>query len=164
MSISTNKLKQQMIARKRRLEAARLQRRRKRPAEWSGGTFPIGPIYRFEASSGVKMYEVLEEFVEPFAAEVEGLEEYRRLLCVGQLAWNAALCSEPERGAMVRETLSAAMAGADRETLAAGRVLVETLIARKERHFADLQRSILAFDLQDIGDGWYLNAVSARAA
>ena len=164
MSMSTNKLKQQMIARKRRLEAARLQRRRKRPAQWRGGTFPTGPTCRFEASSGVKMFEVLEDFVEPFAAEVEGLEEYRRLLCVGQLAWNAALCSEPERGAMVREVLSSAMPDADRETLSAGRVLVETLIARKEQHFADLQRSILAFDLQDMSDGWYLNVVSARAA
>ena len=110
------------------------------------------------------MSEVLEEFVAPFAAEVQGLVQYRRLLAVGQLAWNAALCSEPERTAMVSEVFSAAMAGDDRETLSAGQTLVATLIARKERHFADLQRPILAFDLQDTGAGWHLNVVSAKAA
>ena len=70
MSMSTNKSKQQMIARKRRLEAARLQRRRKRPAQWPGGTIPAGPTCRGDVPDGVKMSEVLEEFVEPFAAEV----------------------------------------------------------------------------------------------
>ena len=104
MSAPKDKLKQQKMAKKRqRKEAARLKRRRKRTEAWSSGTFAVRPSYRFDAPSGVKMSTVLEEFVEPLADEVEGLEEYRKLLCFGQLAWNAALRGEPERGEMVNE-------------------------------------------------------------
>ncbi|MGA2254159.1 MAG: hypothetical protein ABSG53_05805 [Thermoguttaceae bacterium] len=161
MSAPKNKLKQQKMARKRqRKEAARLKRQRKRSEEWSSGTFPIGPSYRFDAPGGVKMSTVLEEFVEPLADDVEGLEEYRKLLGLGQLAWNAALRGEPERGEMVNELLSTAMPGATVETLSAGRSIVEALITRKEQHFADLRRPILRFEVFDTGDGWHLNVAS----
>jgi hypothetical protein len=162
MSAPKDKVKQQKIARKRkRKEAARLKRYRKRTEEPPCGTFSVRPSYRFDAPGGVKMSKVLEEFVEPFADEVEGLEAYRRLLYLGQLAWNAALRDGPERGEMVNDVLSAGLPGADPRTLAFGRSIVESLIARKERHFADLRRPILAFDLQDTGDGWHLNVASA---
>ncbi len=161
MSAPKSKLKQQKMARKRqRKETARLKRQRTRTGEWSGGTFPAGPSYRFDVPGGVKMSTVLEDFVEPFADEVEGLEAYRRLLYLGQVAWNAALRGEPERGQMVTEMLSVALPGADSGTLSFGRSIVESLIARKERHFADLRRPILAFDLRDTGDGWHLNVAS----
>ena len=71
---------------------------RKRTEEWPGGTFSVQPSYRFDVPGGVKMSKVLEEFVELFLTRSKGLEAYRRLLCLGELAWNAALCSEPERG------------------------------------------------------------------
>ena len=67
------------------------------------------------------MSEVLGDFVEPYADEVEGLEEYRRLLCLGQLAWNAALRGEPERSEMVNELLSAGLPGADAEAMTMAR-------------------------------------------
>jgi hypothetical protein len=162
MSAPKNKLKQQKMARKRQQEeSVRLKRQRKRSAEWSSGNFPIGPNYRFDAPGGMKMSTVLEEFVEPLADEVEGLEAYRRLLCLGQLAWNAALRGEPERGNMVNEVLSAAMPGAAEEVLSMGRSIVEGLIARKEQHFADFQRPIVGFEVFDTGAGWRLNVTSA---
>jgi len=162
MSAPKDKFKQQKIAKKRqRKEAARLKRHRKRTEEWSSRTFPLRPSFHFDAPGGIKMSKVLQEFVEPFAAEVEGLEAYRRLLHLGQLAWNAALRGEPERGDMVSEVLSAGMPGAGEETLSFGRSIVESLIARKERYFADLHRPILGFDLRDTGDGWHLNVASA---
>jgi hypothetical protein len=161
MSAPKNKLKQQKMAKKRqRKEAARLNRRSNGTEKWPNGTFPVGPSYRCDVPGGLKMSTVLEDFVEPFADEVEGLEEYRRLLGLGQLAWNAALRGEPERREMVEELLSAALPGASREVLSMGRSIVESLIARKERDFAGLQRPILAFDLQDTGDGWHLNVAS----
>ena len=163
MSVPKNKLKQQKLTRKRQRKeaAARLKRYRNRTEERSSGTFPLGPSYRFDAPGGVKMSEVLEEFVEPLADEVEGLEGYRRLLCLGQIAWNAALRGEPERGAMVMELLSTALPEASAETLSFGRSVVERLIARKELHFAHLQRPILGFEVFDTGDGWHLNVMSA---
>ena len=149
-----------MAKKRQRKEAARLKRRRKRTGEAGSRDF-FGPILHFDAPVRLKMSEVLEEFVEPFADEVEGLEEYRKLLCLGQLAWNAALRGEPDRGAMVSEMLSAAMPGASEEALSMGRSLVESLIIQKEQYFADLHRPILAFEVFDTGDGWHLNVASA---
>ena len=161
MSVPKNKLKQQKLARKRqRKEAARLKRDRKRTEQWSSGNFPLGPRFRFDVPGGVKMSEVLEDFVEPLADEVEGLEAYRRLLCLAQIAWNAALHGEPYRGDMVNELLSAALPGATAEVLSFGRSIVESLIARKEQHFADLRRPIIGFEVFDTGDGWHLNVAS----
>ncbi len=160
MSAPKDKLKQQKIARKRQKEAARLKRRRERTEERSSGTFPIGPSYRFDAPGGVKMSGVLEDFVEPLADEAQDLEAYRRLLYLGQLAWNAALRGEPERGQMVNELLSAGLPGAGGETLSFGRSIVESLIVRKEQHFAHLRRPILGFEVFDTGDGWHLNVAS----
>ena len=159
--MSASKDIQQKLARKRRWkQAAQLDLQRKRRERWARGLFP-GSTVRLPAPGGVKMYVVLEDFVEPFADEVEGIEEYRRLLCLGQLAWNAALRSQPERGRFVNEMLSAGMPGANQETLSMGRTIIEALIARKERHFAHLLRPILAFELIDTGDGWHLNVASA---
>jgi hypothetical protein len=161
MSAPKSKVKQQKMARKRqRKEAARLNRTRKRGGgSWSGDF--LGPSIDFGAPGGVKMSEVLGDFVEPYADEVEGLEEYRRLLCLGQLAWNAALRGEPERSEMVNELLSAGLPGADAEAMTMARALIEIMIARKEQYFDHFRRPILAFEVFDTGDGWHLNVASA---
>ncbi len=160
MSAPKDKVKQLKMAKKRkRKEAARLKHLRKRNGESSGGDF-LGPAYRFDAPGGVKMSTVLEEFVEPYADEIDGLAQYRRLLLLGQVAWNAALRAEPERREMVEDVLAKGFSDSDPEMFAIARSLVETMIARKERLFYQYRRPILSFHVQDTGDGWHLTVAS----
>ena len=51
----------------------------------------VGPL-----SDGIKMSDVLEEFVEPYLEFAETEEAYRKLLSVAVVAWNVALF--PEKG------------------------------------------------------------------
>jgi hypothetical protein len=44
---------------------------------------------------------------------------------------------------------------------AAAKNFLNSLVARKLRHFDQFLRPILAFEVKDIGDGWYLNVASA---
>jgi hypothetical protein len=121
---------------------------------------PPGSKVVYEPPGQEKMSEVLEDFVEPFSDLGDTEDAYRRLLSLGQMAWNAALLPEDERRAMIDETLRAGFPGASGAGRAEAREFVETLIRRKLEHFAGNQRAILSFTLTDTGDGYHLSVAS----
>ena len=51
------------------------------------------------------MSKVMEKFVEPYYEVVKNEEEYRRLLTVAIIAWNATVMAENERAPMLRRLL-----------------------------------------------------------
>ncbi len=163
MSAPKSRVKQQKMARKRqRKESARLRRQQRRGDGWSDADFE-GPVFRIdppEPAFRVKISDVLEEFVEPYADETHNVDEYRALLAMGHLAWNAALRGEPQRGRMVDECIAAAMPRSSREERSLARERMYEMIAHKERHFAQIRRPIIAFDLYDTGNGCRLQVIS----
>jgi len=167
MSVPNRLAKAQRLARKRKRKQETRLKRRKREGAWFVADsdpldFPEEPqCISFRALGGVKMSDVLGEFVDPYADFVEGIESYRRLLSLAVLAWNAALAPDVQRQAMVDQVLREGLRDASEEWLATGREIVDQLIVRKQRFFAGYRRPILDFSLEDRGDHYYLAVASA---
>ncbi len=125
-----------------------------------GPAIPPGSRVVYEPAGREKMSAVLEDFVEPYRDTASTEDEFRKLLLLGSLAWNAALLPEDERRAMIEETLKAGMSRGDEADLAAVREIVEWLVRRKLEHFAANQRAIVSFELTDTGDGFHLSVAS----
>lgn len=155
MSAPKSRVKQQKLARKRqRKEAARLRRRGKEDTGWSDydlftPCFDSGP-------RGMKMSQVLQDFARPYAEGIRKLAAYRHLLTLAVCAWNAALIEEPERELLVREFIAATFSIFSFIRRAYARRLINTMIARKIECFDSYQSPIAAVDVQDVGDGWYV--------
>ena len=163
MSAPRQLAKRQRLERKRRRKRETLRRRReKQPPFPSAGdffdAFPAvsGPV------RGIKMSTVLESFVAPLLHQVDGYRAYSTLISMGVVAWNAALEPEYRRTAFVSSAIDAAMKNATLRERLEGRELIEGLIARKLQHFANYQRPILAYQLDELEDGvFYLSVASA---
>jgi len=166
MPVPNRLAKAQRLARKRRRKQEARLRRENRSDRWFSEdrldpNLPEDARHMsFDAPGGVKMSEVLGEFVKPYVDLVDGIESYRRLLTLAVLAWNAALAPEAKRREMVDEVLREGLGTASGEWLAAGKEIVDQLIERKQRHFAGYQRPILDFVVEDRGDHYYLMVTS----
>jgi len=110
------------------------------------------------AINGVKMSQVIEQFIEPYIDEEGTGVGLRALVSVGIIAWNLALLPPLEREA---ELLAAADRFSDHVQLDLIRFLRE-LIARKLQHFPEYRRMVMEFTLTDESDGgYYLQVVSS---
>jgi len=91
----------------------------------------------------VKMSEALHALIEPEWNECADAMAMRKLLTLGQAAWNAALMKGAARTAMI-EKLSQTLPIEVRESF---RHVIELLILRKEELFPHIQRPILGYEL-----------------
>ena len=107
-------------------------------------------------SDGVKMSEVLEEFVRPYSQVVETEDAYRKLLTLAMLAWNVTLVPEKER----LSTLDSLVATLPEEVREEAREIIQDLIKRKESFFAQHRRAIIDFEVADTPEGWHLSVLS----
>ncbi len=106
------------------------------------------------------MSEVLEDFVEPYRDFDGTQDEFRNLLNMGMLAWNAALLPEHERPAMIEKLLAAGLSRASEADRALARQFVELLVRRKLEHFAANRRAIISFQLTDRGGDYHISVAS----
>jgi hypothetical protein len=111
-----------------------------------------------------KMSIVLERFMEPYAEECDGIEALRRLYTLGVAAWNAALVPEDERSKTIDELCEKGLGRLTADDRQIGRAIIEGLVGRKIAHFSRYFRPIVAFDLRDMGDSYYLSVASAPLA
>jgi hypothetical protein len=125
-----------------------------------GPAIPPGSRVVYEPAGREKMSEVLEDFIDPLRGMASTEDEFRKLLMLGSLAWNAALLPEDKRRAMIEETLGAGFSRAGEAERDAVREIVELLVRRKLEHFAANQRAIISFELTDTGDDFHLSVAS----
>jgi hypothetical protein len=154
------------MAKRRRLE---LRRRRKQVArQRHQAQHPAlpGEVGIAHSVGGIRMSDVLEDFVEPFIhylPDEPDLNAYRGLLSLGMAAWNAALTPDLlKRQRLIDDVIRSGLCSATQDQ-AIFRQLVDELIVRKERHFAGYNRPILDFVLEDRGDSWHLTVASVVA-
>jgi hypothetical protein len=102
------------------------------------------------------MSEVLDEFVEPFNDMCQDEESLRRLYTMGMVAWNAAMLPEDRRGEMIDQLL----ANVPQDIKEDVRGMTELLVRRKLEHFAEIQRMIIDFHLEQRSTGPYLQVLS----
>ena len=155
MSAPRQLIKRRKLERKRlRKRESRLRRSKKQLSSRSEAVF-YGPL------GNLKMSEVLSDFVAPLSDECRDGEAYNRLLTLGLVAWNAALRPQPERRPMVDDLIGKGLRDESPYVRRMCGEIVDRLIARKLAYFAEYQRPILSFHLEDRGDDYYLSVMSA---
>jgi len=102
------------------------------------------------------MSEVLLEFVQPYLELAETEEEMEMILFVGTVAWNAALLSSRERGEIF-DTATQCVSPPQEEA----RLMINDLIHRKQRYFADIKRAIFDCQLTMTEEGPHVSVVSS---
>lgn len=111
-----------------------------------------------------KMSDVLKEFVRPYADIPQNMQELRHLIDIGITAWNLALLPEKERITTLNKmfvTMTKKSKNINQEDITDGRAVIEELIDRKLKYFADNQRQIMDFQVEDFGkDGYHLSVAS----
>lgn len=111
----------------------------------------------------VKMSEVLESFVEPYLEAIKTHSARERLFNIAVLAWNLAIMPEDERQSMLDQLRNEAIKRGDPLARRETREVIDILIARKQEFFADNQRFIIEFQLQDLGNTFHLSVVSTTS-
>jgi hypothetical protein len=99
---------------------------------------------------------VLVDFAEPYADRVQTDEEFRKVLGVAVLVWNAALLPADERAEMIQEMVDEVPPEVRPEM----RTLVEEMLQRKALHFADNKRAILDYQVTMTPTGPHVSVVS----
>ena len=107
-----------------------------------------------------KMSEILEEFIEPYKDTTQDFSDLETLLNIAVLAWNITLVPRENRQDAMGSILLEMTAGANQAVKSELQSMLNELIARKDRHFSNCQRFITSFDLQDLGDDYYLSVAS----
>ncbi|MBN1313472.1 MAG: hypothetical protein JXB30_18845 [Anaerolineae bacterium] len=148
MKSSRNKQRQKRRRRKRDGAATLSRRVRQR--------FPNQKLVVGETRDGVKMSEVLREFIAPYRGFANTEEAYRKLLVTAIIAWNAALFSAEERKVHLEKILEIL----PEEVQADGRAIISELIERKERYFSEYKRMIIDYEVTDTGKDYHLVVIS----
>jgi hypothetical protein len=104
----------------------------------------------------IKMSEVLRDFLAPYWHIPEDEEAMRKLITTALVAWNAALLPEAERA----DHLAAMAKALPDETHADFYAIVNEMIERKEKHFAQFDRTIVDYELVDRGDDYHISVMS----
>ena len=133
----------------KRHAAARLKRRVRQQ-------FPNKKVTVDETYDGVKMSEVLKEFVAPFRNLAETEEAFLKLMATAVTAWNIALFPAKERDAHMHEVLEAF----PQDIRADARMIIGELMEWKEEHFSQYKRMIIDYEVTDTGKDYHLIVVS----
>jgi len=113
-------------------------------------------------SSGEKMSEVLEEFIEPYIESATTPEAYHKLIALAIIAWNAALLEETERQNLITQSTEAILAKAGEEWKKDLQDILAMFIERKQRYFANNRRYILNYHLSETEKGYHLAVISTH--
>ncbi len=104
-----------------------------------------------------RMSEVLIEFMKPYAEAATTDKRYQALVSVAAIAWNAALFPPAERRQMLDSLIDHRVPSGAEDM----KLIIRELIHRKDRHFSDIKRVILSYDLTRTKDGWDLSVKSS---
>jgi hypothetical protein len=107
-----------------------------------------GPVVLFSPRGEAKMSEVLLDFIRPYEDTWETEEQFRKLILVAMIAWNATLMPDEEGKKLIEDALNGLPPEAQEDFL----IIMRDLIGRKLEFFADNKRMILDYELR-WGDG-----------
>jgi hypothetical protein len=142
----------------RRIAAHRKRRLKRLKPRSEFGVLPSGD-FRIGPPGAEKMSTVLEEFVSPFLADAEDIEDIRELYKIGVAAWNMALLPTRRQD----EVLEALVGEVHPETVTDHhelQILLGRMIRRKQAYFASNRRMIVGLQIYQTGKHYQLNVMS----
>ncbi|MBT9316118.1 hypothetical protein [Leptothoe spongobia] len=111
----------------------------------------------------VKMSEVLEEFVEPYLPEANGLEQRKMVFEMAVIAWNLAIIPKNQRKSVLEDLFRDLLKGKKAIVKRDLNNLIDEMVDRKLEFFLNNRRYILDCQLEDAGDQFHLSVASTLA-
>ncbi len=111
-------------------------------------------------SSPEKMSEVLLEFIEPYQQYADTSQAMEKLIALAIVAWNVALLEGTERQELLDSSVAAILEAAGEESKDDLLDILDAMIRRKDRFFADNKRFILHYHLSEDKQGFHLSVAS----
>ena len=112
-----------------------------------------------------KMSEVLKDFIRPYADIPQNKKELQRLLETVVTAWDLAFMPKEKRESELDQIFASMLKKAkkniDKEDLATSRALIEDLIDRKLKYFANEKRQVVDFQVDYFSQGKYHLSVAS---
>ena len=148
----------------RKIKRRRKRQRKQKRFENLEKKLEQGPFRKdkivIEPSGEVKMSKVLTDFVEPYLEFTETEEDYRKLLALSVMAWNASFLPEKEQQEMIDRVLDKGIPTGTEELKAGLKEIVNELIVRKKIYFPEYTRMIIDFEVTDTGRDYHLAVAS----
>jgi len=111
-------------------------------------------------TEGPKLSAVLLEFIEPYEKDAPTREAYEKLVAMAVISWNAAIESGARRKKYVRAMVQAIVDMAGEEWRRDAENVIEMMIRRKERYFAEDKRYIVDYRVTETSKEYHLSVAS----
>lgn len=110
------------------------------------------------APGQIKMSDALEEIIAPFANDADTVVAMRNLVGIGAMAWNITLMPPPEQKEQIQQLVKTM--SSEPEDIETMYKMIDKMMQRKQALYPDVNRTIVNFEVEDIGDGWHLSVAS----
>jgi len=107
-----------------------------------------------------KMSEVIQDFAKPLLDECEDDESARKAIALSILVWNACLFPKKEQKGVIKEIYSDLSKSHDARDNAMMVNILDMLVERKKKYFADNKRAIVEHQFTGSGKNRRLDVVS----
>jgi hypothetical protein len=115
-----------------------------------------------EPPGAEKMSEVLRKFMAPYMSTVNHTHEYRSLLELAVVAWNASLFPKAKQQEVIDQLFGEEVFKGDTEIQKEVKGIIAELIDRKNKYFANIKRFVVEFNLKDTGEDYHLSVASTE--
>ena len=109
----------------------------------------------------IKMSDALEEVIAPFVNDVNTVVAMRNLVGLGAMAWNITLMPPPEQKEQIQKLIMTM--GSDPADIEMLYKMIHEMLQRKQALYPDVNRTIVSFEVEDIGEGWHLSIASTTS-
>jgi hypothetical protein len=112
----------------------------------------------YNAPGEIKMSDALEEVMAPFMDDADTLTAMKNLVGIGAMVWNITLIPPNEQEEAIQKLIKTM--GPKPEGAEVLYQMIGEMMQRKQALYPEVHRFIVSFEVEDIGDGWYISVAS----
>lgn len=112
----------------------------------------------YNAPGQVKMSDALEEVIAPFVGDADTLVAMKNLVGMGSMVWNITLMPPDEQKEQIQKLIKIMESEPEETEILYG--MIHEMMQRKQTLYPDVNRYIVSFEVEDIGDGWHISVAS----
>lgn len=108
-----------------------------------------------------KMSAVLLKFLKPYLNTVNSFRDYKSLITLGIIAWNASLLPPEKQEEAVSIQLPKIVSKMPKNIKSDMMDIINELMERKQKYFKEIKRLILEYTVEEKGENFDLSVVSS---
>jgi hypothetical protein len=108
-----------------------------------------------------KMSDVLLTFIKPYLNTVKSLKDYKSLIMLGIIAWNASIMPLEKQEEAISIQLPKIVSKMPNNIKNDMMDIINDLMERKQKYFMGIKRLILEYTVEEKGEDFHLSVVSS---